>query len=561
MQKSLFYRLGLRLAATLGIVVGAAQPLLAQAQVVPDAGALTRQAEESLPPPMPLSPEPLPPAQPAPMTLPESIRLEVKSFRFAGNTLIPNAELQTAVQRWEGQTLGFAELQQATQAVATLYRQAGWIVRAYLPAQDVTDGIVTIQIVEAVFSGARVEEPASARVQAQRVLSYIDAQQAVGTPLRASALDRALLLADDLPGVTVAGALEPGARDGETALALTVRDEPLLTGIVGADNYGSRATGEARATLAAYLNSPLGLGDLLRGDVLHSKGSTYGRLAYSLPVGAQGWRVGVNASLFHYRLVADEFAALDGRGNSHSVGLEASYPLLRTRMRNLYLTFAFDSRGYDNEANQITQSHYRVNAGSVTLAGNLYDDLGGGGANQAMLSWIKGRVSQGQLDFGEDASLSGQYNKLRYSLSRRQVLTSTLALHGSFSGQYAGKRLDSSERFYLGGPYGVRAYPVSEAGGSRGNLVNLELRWRVQPTVTLSGFYDWGKVSDVQSGPSSQTLKGFGVGLGWAPLQTVNIQGMVAWRHGRNPYPTATGKDQDGSYRNPRFWLQANLQF
>ena len=46
----------------------------------------------------------------------------------------------------------------------------------------------------------------------------------------------------------------------------------------------------------------------------------------------------------------------------------------------------------------------------------------------------------------------------------------------SFSGQMAGGNLDPSEKFYLGGSTGVRAYPSGEAGGSTGQLISLELR-------------------------------------------------------------------------------------
>ena len=132
--------------------------------------------------------------------------------------------------------------------VANVYRSAGWIVRTYLPRQDVTDGVVTIQVVEARFAGARIEDPRPKRVRSPQVQAIFDAHQKRGAPLGVKALDRALLLADDLPGVTVSGALEPGADDGETGIALTVRDQPLAVGQVALDNGGSRSTGRVRAT-------------------------------------------------------------------------------------------------------------------------------------------------------------------------------------------------------------------------------------------------------------------------------------------------------------------------
>ncbi len=64
----------------------------------------------------------------------------------------------------------------------------GRIVRAYIPVQDFVDGLAALQIAEAVF-GKSVQERAR--------------PQAAGQPIRADAVDRALLLANDLAGITV----------------------------------------------------------------------------------------------------------------------------------------------------------------------------------------------------------------------------------------------------------------------------------------------------------------------------------------------------------------------
>ena len=534
---------------------------LAHAQVPPDAGAIRQQIERQLPQqPLPASAAPLEVESTAPLVLPDDVRLTVKSFRIAGNTLLPDVQLQPVVQPWVGRPVGFADLQQATQAVANAFRDAGWIVRAYLPQQDITEGVVLIRVIESVFSGVRLAEPLPTLVRPAIITEHIKAQQKPDKPLNAKALDRGLLLADDLPGVTVSGVLEPGASQGQTALVLKARDEPRFDGEVGVDNGGARSTGAVRGTVSAGWNSPLGRGDRARVDALKSSGSSYGRLGYNLPVGADGWRVGVNSSWLDYRLVGSEFSSLKANGNSSSVGLEASYPLLRQRMRNLYLTMAADERRFSNEANTMRQSKYRVAGFTAGLSGNLYDTLGGGGANSAMLSWAHGRVRQGSPDVGENPAYAGAFNKLRFAVSRQQTLTSTLSAFGAISGQYASKALDSSERFYLGGPNGVRAYPVNEAGGSRAEMVNLELRWRLPKGVTATALYDWGRVGNHGAGPD-YNLKGGGMSLGWTGPRGISVKATVAVRTGKNPNPTATGMDQDGSRHRVRGWLQASVPF
>lgn len=543
---------------------------LAQAPLTPpDAGTLRQQVERDALPTLPAQAKPLMPAESGALTLPQGTSVNVRAFRFAGNTLLSAEQLAPAVQAFVGRALGFNELNQATQAVAQRYRDAGWVVRAYLPRQDVTEGAITIQVVEAMFGGARLEGPDTRRRQFAQVLQHIEAQQAVGAPLNADALDRALLLADDLPGVTVAGALEAGQQSGQTDLVLKLIDEPWVVGEVGLDNAGSRATGPQRISVNATMASPLlgssvGRGDLVGLSYQHTRGSDYLRVGYSLPLGADGWRVGLNASRLDYQIIAPEFVAptnLEAAGESTSLGLDATYPLLRSRQRNVYLNLAFDRKGFDNRTVTGTSSRYSTQALTLALSGNLFDALGGGGANSASLALVQGRVALGALDANEKADLQGSFNKLRYSLSRQQVITQQWSLLGAVNGQLSSQSLDSSERFHLGGPSGVRAYPVSEGSGSRGTVANVELRWRLPQGWVLTGFHDWGHVSDSSANAPRYSLKGSGLSVNWAHGLGLNLKATWARRLGNNPNPTATGKDQDGSLQRDRLWLSATQPF
>lgn len=541
--------------------------LAAHAQVAPDAGALRQQIEREQEIPLPRQSPSERPARPEPMR-PGAVSVTVREFRFAGNTLLSAEQLAPAVAPYLNRPLDFAQLQAAAAAVANAYRDAGWLVRAYLPRQEVESGIVTIQIVEAVFGGLRLEGDLPRRADAGRVRRLFEARQAVGSPLQTDALDRALLLADDLPGIAVSGTLEEGKGERETNVVLKVAAEPLVYGSVGADNTGSRSTGSRRLTAGLGLASPAGIGDLLTANLLHSEGSDYGRLAYAIPVGADGWRIGVNTSYLSYRLVSDDFRGLRAHGMSDSSGLEATYPLLRSRMANLFVALTLDHKRYDNRANGAATSRYSVDSGGIALNGNLFDSLGGGGANSAGLALTGGEVSLGNLQAGENTTVDGGFTRLRYSLSRQQVITDSLSLLAAWSGQIASRNLDSSEKFYLGGAYGVAAYPASEGGGSEGQLINLELRWRVAPQFTLSAFHDWGRVTvnrdnSYAGAPAVNrySLKGAGLSLAWQAANGPSVKATLARRIGDNPNPAATGSDQDGTLRKNRFWLTASLPY
>ena len=523
------------------------------AQTPPDAGALQQQIERERSQQLPRRIAPDKPATPAALPPTAGIVVTVKQFRFAGNTLLSAEQLAPAVAGFLGRPLDYNQLQAAAAAVAETYRAAGWVVRAYLPQQDIQNGIVTLQIVEAVFGGVKLEGRA-ARVAGEQLLRNVSAQQAGGAPLNADALDRALLLADDLPGVTVAGSLATGAAGGQTDLILKIADEPPLTGEAGFDTTGSRSTGDQRLSVNLSFASPFDLGDLASASLIHTQGSDYLRLGYSLPVGNDGWRIGVSGSQLRYRLVAPDFAGMDIRGASETVGLDANYPLIRSRLSNLYLAFNYESKKFDNAANGAVTTRYRIDNLTLGLNGNVFDTFGGGGANSGSLTMVTGRRA---IDIG----VTGQdFVKLRYSLSRQQALTDELALFAAISGQSSKDALDSSEKFYLGGASGVRAYPGSEGGGSGGALATLELRWKLPVGIVLTGFYDNGHMRN-NDGSKNYGLKGGGVSLGWQAGFGLNLKATLAHRIGDNPNPTATGRDQDGSLDKNRLWLTASLTF
>ena len=557
----------LALAALIPVAgVHAAPPL-----ATPDAGSLLQQIEQNQKQNLPHKMTPDKPAEPAHMQMQGGI-ITVKSFRFSGNTLLSSEKLATVVAGYLNRPLDFNQLQAAAAAIANAYREAGWIVRAYLPAQDIVEGIVTIQIVEAVFGEAHIQGEIPKRISREQILRIFQAQQKTGELLNTDKLDRALLLADDLPGVTVVGGLREGAKEHETDLDLKLGEEPLAAGEVGLDNTGARSTGMDRFTANILFNSPFKHGDLISANVIHAQGSDYLRLGGNVPLGSNGWRAGINASHMTYSLIASEFSALDAHGTSDTVGLEATYPIMRSRLKNLYLNFNADSKNFNNISSGATTTSYKLNTFTLGLDSNLFDNLWGGGANSVSVSLVDGRLnldgSPNQVADAATTQTAGHYDKLHYSASRQQVITDTVSFFGSLSGQATRKNLDSSEKFYLGGSGGVRAYPSNEGGGAEGKLLNLELRWRLPQGYNLTGFYDYGHITinpdnnfAGATALNGYSLRGAGLSLAWQSSRGASVKATYSRRIGNNPNPTVTGNDQDGSLFKNRLWLTVNFPF
>src|SRR5262249_61111880 len=105
----------------------------------------------------------------------------------------------------------------------------------------------------------------------------------------------------------------------------------------------------------------------------------------------------------------------------------------------------------------------------LLLNGDARDSLWGSGITVSSLGYSDGKVDiKTATTLAIDdvtAQTNGHFSKWNASALRLQSLGQRLSAFVSLSGQKADKNLDSSEKFFLGGAYGVRAYPTGEAGG------------------------------------------------------------------------------------------------
>lgn len=523
---------------TLALAVCSLGAAHAQTIPTPNAGQVLRELQT----PSPALPNavPAPRAEPAlDATSANTAKVLVKSINITGNQEIPTSELTPLVASLVGSEQTLAQLNAAARRITAFYRSRGFAVaRALLPAQDITSGAVTISIIEGRVSSSRIVN--TSRLSDALVGSYI-AEVKPGDVIRSSQIDRGILLLQDTPGIASSRAtLQPGASVGTSELLIEVTPAQLLTGSATLDNYGSRYTGEYRLGGNFALASPLGMGDQLSFSALTSgSGLSFGRLAYQLPVGSDGLRIGAAYFDTRYKL-GREFAALEAQGSANSASVFAAYPFIRSPARNLSATVSFESKNLNDKVNATnTTTDKKVGLTSLGLTGNVQDAFMGGGINSFDLGAVMGNLniaSAGALAIdAASAQTNGSYSKVTYGLSRLQRISNSTLISISLNGQQAGKNLDSSEKFSLGGPTGVRAYPSGEASGDDGHKGTVELRhsWSANWQSTL--FYDFGSITRINktpfgaAAPNSKNLAGAGIGLN-ATFGKAQIKAALAWR-------------------------------
>jgi hemolysin activation/secretion protein len=559
----------------------------AWSQALPQAGQVNKNAELAVPlreanpvaniPPLPLPRE----------NLPDGVSLVVKGFRFYGNVAIPTADLQALVAPSINKQLDFPALDLVVDGISRYYRVKGFTVgRAYLPAQQSTDGVIQINIIEGHFGAINLKNTSAIKNQhveqvlANNLCSVKNNKDCVGKLIQDEGLERAVLLLKDLPSVTAAVNLKPGVVTGTSELDVEVRATKPEAYSVGFDNYGSPSTGVTRINTSADLNNLRHIGDQLSLGIATSTltSTKTGSASYSMPVGYQGMRTGLSFARSQYRLGAG-FSATQAHGLSNALSAYASYPLLRSVNRSTYIRASAEVRGAMNNVDAVGTS-FKTNANVLRLgvSGDHVDGFGGGGYVVYSTTLSSGYVgsSDPSDSSATGAHSSGRFSKWVYSLARQQALTGGLTLYGALNGQQARKNLDGSEQTGLGGPSSTRGYG-GEAGGSTGANATIELRYSSTLVIgeevnhlTYGLFVDRGWVrfyEVVPTGTSSTTANSRALGSYGLTL-TVQTNAKV-------PTPTSWGfflrtmyglhSSKDLSTTNPssmsKFWVQGGVNF
>jgi hemolysin activation/secretion protein len=117
---------------------------------MPDAGALMRQSEQMFKQSQMQRTPPPRATLPAEMVINESTLITAQRVKFNGNQLLTEGQLQAVAVPFVNRPLKELDLQQLTHAVSEAYREAGWLVQAYIPNQSLTGGALTVQVIESI---------------------------------------------------------------------------------------------------------------------------------------------------------------------------------------------------------------------------------------------------------------------------------------------------------------------------------------------------------------------------------------------------------------------------
>ena len=514
------------------------------------------------------------------------IKILVKDFKFDGNLYYSNEELEEVIKEAVNKELVYDQLINVTRAISNHYKANGFLATAFLPPQDINDGVIKIKITEAVLGTIifDVEEEEKLNISKENIRLKLLYKIEDSGVLNIDQLDKNVRNLNKIPGINALAELEEGKNFGETNVKVTAINTETIFGNTLVDNNGSRSSGYNKITNTINIDGLFNMGDrlaftnVLSGDH-HVKDnheeSNYYAVSSTMPVGYNGMLATLRVSKMEYKLSAP-FDSTKPSGYSSEYNLSLNRPLIVSPNFNLNTSFSLGNNKYVNDLGTGNNSDKDVLKSIFNLGFDSRDERLGGGINYGSfaLSLAKNDLTNNLSNYETDQSTSdnnGRNFKGTLNLNRMQKLTDKTNLLVKFNGQLAADNLDGADQFSLGGPNAVRAYPSSEAAGDAGFVASLELKRNLFKNLESTLFYDYGKIklhkslwndwNSTNKLKNNYHLQGYGVSVGIPIFQNFSINATHAKKIGTNSGRDSSGNDVDGFSWKDRSLISINGKF
>jgi hemolysin activation/secretion protein len=508
------------------------------------------------------------PALPPPGAEVPNRTVHVTNVSVEGVTVFPAAEIERFAQGLTGPDVPLPKIDAARQAILQYYRSAGYVLSTVSANLD-TVGKLRFIVTEGRIASVKLDgDIGPAGVQVLRFLNRLTQVR----PIDSATLERYLLLAQDVPGVTLRAVLQPSTDDPGALNLIAQVSKQTVSGLVSFDNRAFDQTGPIEGLGVVDLNSVTEFGEKTEFSVYHTfpNSQSFYQLAEEAFLGGSGLKM---------RLYAGEGTAVpvgggpsglaedNYHGTTDVLGGVLSYPVIRSRQQtlNVYTSLdALESNVHDGTPLALAS----FDALRVLRVGEDYamSDLWLG-ADRPASNVLSVRLSQGLRILGAetngtapDAARQNErsdFFKVNFQATRTQTLFtplpgSSVALMGLLAGQWSENVLPPAEQFYLGGSQYTRGYYAGQIPGDKALVATVELQFNTGTNLSMWGlsadvstqfylFYDWGETWQNQATDFATMVNSAGGGVRMQVTRYTEVDFEALGRFNR--YPTGSGAD------------------
>lgn len=420
---------------------------------------------------------------------------------FTPSHFLTKSELDAVIRPYMGHSVDYRDLGLIVRRIDGLYEKAGILTgRAILPPQVVRNGIVRIDLIEGrlgqvVVSGNRY-------TKTRTIIQSLGLRP--GAVIDVRTLRAALINYNRNNPDQLNAALRPGASFGLTNIDILTAEPPRYSAEVFADNEGVSSTGRYEGGVYLGDRSLFGYNDSLSGYALASGGSTYGYLAYDVPVTDSGGRAGVSFDRSQIAIIRGPYQGINITGHSWTSAVNYTQPFLSSIHWQL-----------DGVAS-VTDTESVTDISGVSLGRT---DLPGASLGEDLHYYASGT----SVDF--ESAIAYDLASVPLTPERRlEIFTGATSWFQQIMGPWSTlvrigwqwspqANLPSVSLYQLGGAENLRGYNQGLVAGDVGYTVTGEIRRVVTPWFTALAFVDQGSVFAPH--PATLTLTDVGVGGQW----------------------------------------------
>ena len=357
-----------------------------------------------------------------------------------------------------GITLG--QIESIADKITSFYRERGFILaKAYIPKQEVRDGIVTLTLLLGMLGNVDVINNDMYSVSALKSVF----NDMLAMPVTSDQVEENLYLINDFPGLTVNGFFSPGHQVGDTKLSINVKEENRFKSNIRLDNHGTKGTGLYRTFVDFQINNPLGISDLLNLSLLNAaapSNTQFWRIFYQTNIYSPRWKFMYGASRNQFlvdKTAIDTTIDIEGVVEISEVGVR--YDRERSRTSSSKVEMKYEVVESDIKIGKVNTTAQDENINNIVLSYN-FDYLN---EKDKTLHQATFNLNSTEITFGGE---QGQNKKTNFLTSDYTLLTFVkVPFFNSNSRfitrthlQYGGEKLSSIKRSSIAGPLRARGY-------------------------------------------------------------------------------------------------------
>jgi hemolysin activation/secretion protein len=471
--------------------------------------------------------------EPAP-TLPKAAAaysFVLRGLEIANATVYDQDDFREIYEPFLESEVTIGGLREIANAIERLYRDDGYVAtRVIIPPQAIENGVARLEVFEGKIIHYEINgEIGPVKKQIARLLDNLLTDE----PARWSELERYLLLARDLPGISLTGTLRSAGETAPGGVILVV-DTALkrIDGFVSFQNRNAESTGPLTISGGVALNSQTQWGERVGGVALLAMEvpeQISGFLTYEQSLGNDGLRFRAEA-LYGYSDAGGLLESGNFISDSTIFNAQLEYPIVRSRRFSLWTRggFEYEDQGVDvgSPGSELSDDRLRIFYGGARMIG--LPPLGG--VSQFDVEVRQGLTSdRASANSKPDASVD--FTLIRAEVGHRQPIPPFFEVYFGARAQRASEPLPTLEEMSLGELTIGRGYEPGSLTGDHGVGVTSELRyfppgletWWLQD-FSVFGFYDYALVDDFGNPTGSpkgyEDLSSAGFGVRFQAFET-----------------------------------------